>query len=89
MRAIFAVLAGFGVGAALMYLFDPQGGNRRRALIRDKATKLNRQTREAIEGRARDLSNRAKGVAHELKSAVSPDRETSGGAPTWSDGPAV
>jgi len=91
MKAIFAILAGVGVGAALMYLFDPEGGGRRRALMRDKATKLNRQTREAIEGKAKDLSNRAKGVVHELKSAVTP--EGSGSLDqtetNWSDGPAV
>jgi hypothetical protein len=74
MKSIFAIFAGFGIGALLMYLFDPQGGNRRRALIRDKAIKLNRQTRETIEGTAKDLSNRAKGIAHELKSAVTPSK---------------
>jgi hypothetical protein len=61
MRGILALLAGLGAGAAVMYLFDPEGGGRRRALIRDKATKINRQTREAIEGRTKDLSNRAQG----------------------------
>ena len=73
MRGILAILGGLGIGAALMYLFDPDGGNRRRALIRDKATKLNRQTREAIEGRAKDISNRTKGLIHEVKSTVSPE----------------
>lgn len=91
MRGLFAILAGLGAGAALMYLFDPQGGGRRRALIRDKATKFNRQTREAIEGTAKDLSNRAKGMAHELRSAASSEGRTSDDASTinWSDGPAV
>ena len=65
MRGIFAILAGLGVGAAVMYLFDPEGGNRRRALIRDKAVRLNRQTREAIGGTMKDLSNRAKGTMHD------------------------
>ena len=91
MRGIFAILAGLGIGAGLMYLFDPQGGNRRRALIRDKATKLNRQTRETIEGRMKDLSNRAQGVVHELKSSIAPEDRTSGQTTStgWSDGPAV
>src|SRR5207244_1999876 len=30
------VLASFGLGAALMYLYDPQAGRRRRALLRDQ-----------------------------------------------------
>ena len=69
MKGALALLSGLGVGAALMYLFDPNEGNRRRALIRDKATKMNRQTREVMGGRMEDLSNRAKGLLHETKSA--------------------
>lgn len=51
-----------------MYLFDPNEGNRRRSLIRDKATSMNNKTQTAIGGRVRDLSNRAKGMLHESKS---------------------
>jgi hypothetical protein len=69
LRGIISILAGIGAGAALMYLLDPDRGNRRRALIRDKMVKLNRQTQEAVEGRVTDLSNRAKGMLHEAKSA--------------------
>ena len=91
MKGIFTILTGLGVGAALMYLFDPEGGNRRRALIRDKAVKLNRQTRDAIDGTVKDLSNRAKGTVHQLRSAASsesdPDKVES--SLNWSDGPAV
>ena len=72
MREIFTLLAGLGAGAALMYLLDPDRGNRRRALIRDKMVKLNRQTQEAVSGRVKDVSNRAKGMLHEAKSALEP-----------------
>jgi len=91
MRGIFAILAGLGVGAAVMYLFDPEGGNRRRALIRDKAVRLNRQTREAIGGTMKDLSNRAKGTMHEMTSGSSGqgDSELDRTETNWSDGPAV
>jgi Flp pilus assembly protein TadB len=91
MKAILVILSGVGIGAGLMYLFDPEGGNRRRALIRDKAIKLNRQTRETIEAKTKDLSNRAKGVVHELKSAASSENESATGEPAtgWSDGPAM
>lgn len=88
-KGILALLAGLGAGAAVMYLFDPEGGGRRRALIRDKATKINRQTREAVEGRAKDLSNRAKGMAQELKSAVRSTESGPNDQMNWSDGPAV
>jgi gas vesicle protein len=91
MRGIIAILAGLGVGAAVMYLFDPEGGNRRRALIRDKAVRLNRQTREAIDGTMKDLSNRAKGTMHEMMSGFSGqgDAELDRSQTNWSDGPAV
>jgi gas vesicle protein len=90
MRGIFAILTGLGIGAALMYLFDPEGGNRRRALIRDKAVKFNRQTKEALDSTVKDLSNRAKGTVHGLKSTMAhtQDTESSTSATNWSDGPA-
>ena len=73
MKGIIAILSGIGVGAGLMYLLDPERGNRRRALIRDKMVKVNRQTQEAVSGRVKDMTNRAKGMLHEAKSAF--DRE--------------
>jgi len=57
-----------------MYLFDPNEGNRRRSQIRDKATSLNNNAQTAVSGRVRDLSNRAKGLLHESKSAFSGNR---------------
>lgn len=71
MNKLLAILSGVGLGALMMYLFDPQGGNRRRALIRDKAVGMSNDAKEAISGRAEDLSNRAKGLMHEAKSAFS------------------
>ena len=75
MRELIAILGGVGLGAALMYLLDPDRGNRRRALIRDKMVKLNRQTQEAVSGRVTDMSNRAKGMLHEAKSVFEPAEE--------------
>jgi hypothetical protein len=72
MKGIFALIAGLGAGAAVMYLLDPDRGNRRRALIRDKMVKLNRQTQESVSGKAKDFANRAKGMLHEAKSAFEP-----------------
>lgn len=71
MKGIAAILSGIGIGATLMYLFDPKGGNHRRALIRDKVIALKNDAEEAISGKAQDLSNRAKGLMHEAKSAFS------------------
>ena len=73
MKEVVALLAGIGTGALVMYLLDPDRGNRRRALIRDKMVKLNRQTQEAVSGTVKDMSNRAKGMLHEAKSAFEPN----------------
>jgi hypothetical protein len=64
MKGIFAILGGLGVGATFMYFFDPNEGNRRRALLRDKAVSFNHKAQDAMTGRAKDLSNRAKGLLH-------------------------
>lgn len=63
------LLVGCGLGAALTYLLDPATGGRRRALVRNKVTRVTRRSREALRGRARDLSNRVQGVAAEVRAA--------------------
>jgi hypothetical protein len=55
---------------AVMYFLDPQGGRRRRALVRDKATSWAGDMAEYADKTARDLSNRARGLAHEARKAV-------------------
>ena len=70
MNKIITVLGGIGLGAALMYLYDPKGGRRRRALIRDKAVGLTNDARQALNKRTKDLSNRAQGVMHDAKSLI-------------------
>ncbi len=61
-RAI-AFLAGAGLGAGLMYVLDPQMGRRRRAVARDRAVHLAHEARDAAGTVARDMSNRARGLA--------------------------
>lgn len=63
-----ALVGGLGIGAALMYLFDPDRGKRRRALIRDKAEAAANKTGMYAEKMSRDLRNRAYGVVAETKS---------------------
>lgn len=65
-----ALLAGIGLGAALMYLLDPERGRTRRALLRDKVVSLSNQTGDALGKTARDLRNRAQGVIAEAGSAI-------------------
>lgn len=64
------LLFGFALGAAAMYLLDPDRGNRRRALLRDQGMHAARE----LEGRggaaARHLRNRAKGAAAETRARL-------------------
>lgn len=67
-----AVLLGAGVGAALMYFFDPDRGRRRRALVRDQAAHAGHRMQGALEAGARDLRNRAQGYGAALRSGAEP-----------------
>jgi len=55
-------LAGAAIGAAAMYLSDPDRGRRRRALIRDKVRSTALRSGDAIGVASRDLANRMQGV---------------------------
>src|SRR5688500_4559928 len=55
------------LGAALMYLFDPSDGRRRRAQLGDRTVSAARRTREGATAAARDCQNRARGVAARLR----------------------
>jgi hypothetical protein len=69
-RKAAALLTGVGIGAALMYVLDPDRGKRRRALVRDKAVSLANQTGRIVAKKSRDLTNRAKGMAAGMRSAA-------------------
>ncbi|MFL6467634.1 MAG: YtxH domain-containing protein [Pyrinomonadaceae bacterium] len=88
MNRAIAVIGALGAGAALMYLFDPEGGRRRRAQIRDKATGATNDIRNAITSKATDLQNRAKGMLHEAKSAVNTENGGRNTATTQQENPA-
>lgn len=57
------ILVGAGVGAAVVFMLDPQGGGRRRALVRDKMAYASRKTRDGMDAVARDMANRTRGIA--------------------------
>ncbi|MGZ5435169.1 MAG: YtxH domain-containing protein [Pyrinomonadaceae bacterium] len=67
MNKKIALVGGLGLGAALMYLFDPDRGRGRRALIRDKAEDAANKVGEYAETMSRDLRNRANEVVAEAK----------------------
>lgn len=62
--------SGMLLGAGMMYLLDPARGNRRRALLRDQVVHAGHELEDAgerLEGRSRDLRNRARGAAAEVR----------------------
>jgi uncharacterized membrane protein/osmotically-inducible protein OsmY len=59
-----------GVGGGLMYLLDPVAGARRRAQVRDRATRLVGSTRQGAGVVARDAANRGKGLAAEMRGGI-------------------
>lgn len=69
MKGIIALLGGLGVGAALMYLFDPEEGEKRRIMLRDKAMNLNERAQGVVQEGVDDLSGRARGLLQEARSA--------------------
>jgi gas vesicle protein len=70
-KIALAAAIGAGVGALAMFIFDPDSGRRRRAYARDKVTHYGNQATEAVESTARDLRNRARGLAAEARGTVS------------------
>lgn len=65
----YSFLAGMAAGAALTFILDPSSGRRRRALVRDQFVHAGHKTRDVVEGKAADLSNRARGLVAEARGA--------------------
>jgi len=53
-----------------MYFFDPVSGRRRRALLRDQMVHAQKEITTYAEGTAKDLRNRAYGIAAEARGIV-------------------
>jgi gas vesicle protein len=67
-------LCGLATGLALgvlgMFIFDPKEGRRRRTLARDKIVRYGNEAADYATGTAKDLRNRAQGMAAEARSAM-------------------
>ncbi len=70
MSKLMNLLAGAGFGAGLMYILDPDRGNRRRALVRDQAVHLFNNGEELLGKAGRDLQNRATGLVAETRAII-------------------
>ena len=67
-----------GIGAGLMYFLDPQHGERRRAMVRDRANQFVNDIDESINIAMQDTRNRARGVLSEMTARLSDER-----TPDW------
>jgi hypothetical protein len=63
-------LGGLGLGALLVYIFDPNVGRRRRAVLRDKATRFGRKTLDAFDVTSRDRKNRVTGLTARTRNLI-------------------
>lgn len=73
MAKITDVARGVAIGAALMYVADPQRGRRRRARLRDQATHLGHKATDAAGKAARDARNRTLGMIAEARGRLRDD----------------
>ena len=62
------LLRAAGMGAALMYFYDPQLGRRRRAVLRDGALHASHRASHWLDVAIRDAQNRVQGTAAEFQS---------------------
>src|SRR5262249_41915351 len=67
-----ALLASTGIGAALMYYFDPDVGTRRRSLARAQILRARSRARRSADAAMKDVTNRTRGTFAELRSAIAP-----------------
>jgi hypothetical protein len=63
-------VAAIGLGSGLMFFLDPDRGKRRRAMVRDRAAHLARQTSRYADKTMRDVANRTHGLAVEAQSLL-------------------
>jgi uncharacterized membrane protein len=66
--SMIPLIFGAALGGAAMYLFDPDKGRRRRALIRDQAVKSRTDLQDFVDKGQRDLRNRGTAAVGKLRS---------------------
>ena len=63
----FTLLAGIGIGALLMYFFDPDRGTRRRHMVSDQTTRSLRKAARRFRDQAENARNHVRGTAAEFR----------------------
>ena len=64
-----------GLGAALMYMMDPQAGRKRRADLRNQVEATSRRVQRGKEMVVRDATNRAQGAIHQTRRFLQTTRQ--------------
>lgn len=72
------LLVSMGLGAGLMYFFDPQHGERRRTMVRDRANRFVNSLDNSVDTAVQDARNRARGVLSEMTARLSDEQ-----VPDW------
>jgi osmotically-inducible protein OsmY len=70
--SFLTVVCAAGLGAALMFLFDPDNGKRRRALLRDKSVHYARKAQETEEALVRQTLHHVQGALATLRGRFTP-----------------
>jgi uncharacterized membrane protein len=65
------LLASIGLGAGLMYFFDPQHGDRRRAMVRDRANRFVNNMDDSIDMTMENARSRVRGILSEMTGKLS------------------
>lgn len=78
MSKLTTLLTSIGIGAGLMYFYDPRQGNRRRAMLRDQVISIKNRADDSIDVGVRDLRNRTRGILAETMGRLSEED-----APDW------
>src|SRR5436853_4573363 len=70
-----ALIGSFALGAAVMYLLDPENGNRRRALVRDKCTAATNALYGATEAAVSNAANRTRGLIKRTQQRIATEEQ--------------
>jgi len=72
---VLALAAGAGLGAGLMYFFDPNRGRSRRSRLIGEANGLLHHGENGLEKRGKDLLNRIKGIGVRVAEEIAPEEQ--------------
>lgn len=70
MKKFSRIAAAFAAGAAAMYYLDPDGGRRRRAMVRDRGVAMGHDAQRVAQTKARRVAGHARGALARARAAL-------------------